>query len=74
MKLGSYLEQIQSKPSDFAALIGVHRSTVIRWVESEKMNVPQHRPSWGHLANIFAATKGAVTANDFVRLTEQRSE
>jgi transcriptional regulator with XRE-family HTH domain len=60
MNLARYLSSKEISDEDFAPLIGVDRATVNR------LRRGRHRPSWETIEKIQAATKGAVTANDFL--------
>jgi DNA-binding transcriptional regulator YdaS (Cro superfamily) len=59
MKLSDYLARKNETRDAFGKRVGAHAVTVTRWVTGSL------RPSWEHLAEIEAATDGAVTANDF---------
>lgn len=59
MKLSDYLEERGLKDEDFAALIGVDRTTVSR------LRRTGQRPSQQTLEAIVAHTGGKVSANDF---------
>lgn len=60
MKLASYLAKHDMKPKDFAELIGVDRTTVIRYVAGART------PSAKAMAKIAAVTNGKVRPNDWV--------
>ena len=64
MNLGQYLAEEKIKPASFAATLGVPASTVARWVS--RARVP--RLEW--LAKIEEATKGQVTASDFMAVQQ----
>ena len=66
MRLADYLSANKLSAAEFAARIGVHRSTVSRWLEPVREGGEVFRPSWDLLAKIRDATDGVVTANDFV--------
>ncbi|HRD79055.1 MAG TPA: helix-turn-helix transcriptional regulator [Hyphomicrobiaceae bacterium] len=66
MRLTDYLAQEKLSAAEFAARIGVHRSTVSRWIEPVISGGVPFRPSWEQIAKIRDVTGGAVTANDFV--------
>lgn len=66
MKLGDYLNGKNLSAAEFAAKIGVHRSTVSRWLEPVGNAGEVFRPSWEQIVKIQDETGGAVTANDFV--------
>jgi transcriptional regulator with XRE-family HTH domain len=66
MKLDAYLEQKNMPVEQFADLIGVHRTSVYRFIKG--LAFP--RPST--LKRITQETGGRVTANDFVALIPQR--
>jgi DNA-binding transcriptional regulator YdaS (Cro superfamily) len=59
MLLSAYLEQTGKTYSQFATEIGVEPTTVYRWIRGDRF--PRK-----HLQDIAKATKGKVTANDFV--------
>lgn len=59
MKLSTYLETNGLSDADFAALIGVDRSSVTR------MRAGNQTPSLRTMQTIAEKTGGAVTANDF---------
>lgn len=60
MKLSDYLKRHKIDRQHFAAEIGVDRVSVYRWETGKAFPIR-------HLQKIIAATKGKVTANDFVR-------
>ena len=60
MRLAEYLAASNLSDAEFADRVGVHKSTVGRWVAGAV------RPAWDQLPKITAATDGQVTANDFV--------
>ena len=66
MKLSDYLAKQNETRDAFGKRVGAHAVTVTRWVTGSL------RPSWEHLAEIEAATDGAVTAND-LKLPPRRS-
>ncbi len=66
MKLAAYLDQKRMTAADFALLIGVHKSTVSRWVDPDSSTGVEHRPGWDLLKKIKQVTDGAVTADDFM--------
>lgn len=59
MKLASFLQQAEIKPSEFARQIGVPRQTLHRYLAGERT------PRSEVLNRIRDVTKGAVTPNDF---------
>ena len=61
MKLSDYMSLTQMTDEQFAKLVNRDRSRVHRWMNGKA------RPDWDALALIGDVTKGAVTANDFVR-------
>lgn len=63
MKLRAYLDTNGLNHTQFAALIGVSKTTVGRWLSS---NGRVERPRWHQLAKIKLVTDGAVTADDFM--------
>jgi transcriptional regulator with XRE-family HTH domain len=62
MKLSDWLETNRMSASEFAEIIGVHRSTVGRWADPKYTG----RPWRDLMAKIAKATNGQVTANDFM--------
>lgn len=60
MKLTDYLSQHGVSDGEFAASIGVDRSSVSR------MRRGITRPDWPTIERIIEATNGSVTANDFI--------
>lgn len=66
MTLSEWLKAKDVTTSAFAEQIGVKRQSVHRYLEGERL------PRRDVLAKIHQATKGAVTANDF--LSSQPSE
>ena len=62
MKLSEWLRSNDVSPADFAGRVGVHRSTVGRWIDPRS----DAKPDWDVLPRIIEATDGAVTANDFL--------
>lgn len=66
MRLGDYLCKKGLSAAEFAACIGVHRSTVSRWLEPVEPGGQIFRPSWDQISKIRDATAGAVTADDFL--------
>ena len=69
MKLADYLNSRAMSAAEFADVLGVHRSTVSRWIEPVSDGDVVFRPSWEQIAKIREATQGQVTANDFVDAT-----
>lgn len=63
--MGDWLQENGKTPAKFADEIGVAKSTVGRWVDPT-IKVMPHRD---HLQLIGAATRGAVTAHDFIDAT-----
>lgn len=61
MTLAEYLEKHDLKPTQFAELVRVPASTIIRIMNGER------EPRLGTIARIEAATKGAVTVSDFYK-------
>jgi transcriptional regulator with XRE-family HTH domain len=60
MKLQAYLAEHRLDDLQFATVIGRDRSTVYR------LRTGRTRPDWQTIAAIVEATKGAVTADDFM--------
>lgn len=60
MKLKDYLEKHDLSWSEFGAIIGVTDISVGRYIRGDR------RPDWAVVDRIAKATKGAVTANDWV--------
>lgn len=60
MKLSHYLKRHKIDRQQFAETIGVDRVSVYRWETGKAFPIR-------HLGKIIAATKGKVTANDFVQ-------
>ena len=61
MKLREYLRLQNQKPEDFAKEVKVSKSAVAMWMRGERL------PRREKLEKIAEITKGAVTANDFLR-------
>jgi DNA-binding transcriptional regulator YdaS (Cro superfamily) len=59
MKLAAWLNDRSMSAAEFADKVGVHRSTVGRWIDGEV------KPSWDQLPKIQELTAGQVTPNDF---------
>ncbi len=59
MKLPVYLETQRLTRAAFAAQVKAHPVTVTKWCTGALL------PSWGNMARIREATRGAVTAADF---------
>lgn len=59
MTLADYMTAKKLTDAEFAALVGVNRSTISRL---RRLN---QRPSFETMAAITQATRGKVTANDF---------
>tara|TARA_R110000868_G_scaffold936_4_gene7152 strand:- start:1551 stop:1784 length:234 start_codon:yes stop_codon:yes gene_type:complete len=66
MKLGTYLTRMDKTRAQFAAEIGVDLVTVGRYVTGAR------RPRWEIMARIAEATKGQVTADDFLDAAKPR--
>ena len=64
MRLAEWLNDRNMSAAEFADKLGVHRSTVGRWLNDGAVG-SGHRPSWEQLAKIKIITNGSVTANDF---------
>lgn len=66
MKLADYLETVGETHEAFAARIGVSQVTITRYINGRRLPRPHV------LTRIVSATKGAVTANDFLFAAETR--
>ena len=66
MKLADYLTERDLSAAEFAFRIGVHRSTVSRWLEGSTNGGAVARPSWDQIIKVHEETGGLVTANDFM--------
>ena len=66
MTLADYLHDRRISAAEFAEKLGVHRSTVSRWILPPSDGGETYRPSWDQIANISRVTYGLVTANDFM--------
>ncbi|KAB2918488.1 MAG: helix-turn-helix transcriptional regulator [Hyphomicrobiaceae bacterium] len=62
MRLCDWLKAGNMSGVEFADKIGVHRSTVSRWLAGTA------KPRWDELPKIERATDGKVMANDFVSI------
>ncbi|HDZ73750.1 MAG TPA: XRE family transcriptional regulator [Aurantimonas coralicida] len=60
MKLKDYLAGRKVSIAEFAKRIGVSHEAVRRYINRER------RPDWDVLERIVKATKGAVSADDFL--------
>lgn len=65
MKLGDYLKEKRLTTTEFAAMIGVDRTTVGRWL-GPGADGKMIRPGWEVMSHIAAATGGQVMPNDFM--------
>jgi len=65
MKLAAYLESQNITPEQFSDRVGVHKTTVYRWLRGARRPTDE-----GTLSRIYVETKGAVTANDFFSVNE----
>lgn len=65
MKLVEYLKEKHLTTEAFAALIGVDRTTVGRWLGPDG-NGKVIRPRWDVMDQIAAVTGGQVMPNDFM--------
>lgn len=59
MQLSQYLEDRNMKPKAFAEIIGVHRSSIVRFCDGTRL------PDLDTIKRIHDATAGAVRAEDF---------
>ena len=59
MQLDKWLKREEISPKAFGKEMGVEYLAVYRWANHK--NIPSH----GYMEDIFKATKGAVTPNDF---------
>lgn len=66
MTLADYLTDRRITAAEFAEKLGVHRSTVSRWIGPPSDDGETFRPSWDQLSKIKDLTGGLVTANDFM--------
>lgn len=66
MTLADYLNDRRISAAEFAEKLGVHRSTVSRWILPPSEDGETFRPSWDQIAKIMDLTGGLVTANDFM--------
>lgn len=64
MHLGTYLEKQKLSPAKFAEMIGVHRTSVVRFRDGTR------RPDLQTIQRIHEVTKGKVTAKDFFSPSE----
>jgi predicted transcriptional regulator len=62
MKLDRWLKRNKVTPEDFAKTIGVHETTVYRFLQGISF------PKSGNLRRIAEATAGSVQANDFMNV------
>jgi transcriptional regulator with XRE-family HTH domain len=60
MTLDQFLTKKRISTTEFADKIGMHQTSIWR------IRNGKQRPDWDAVERIMAATKGAVTANDFV--------
>ena len=74
MTLADYLNDRRISAAEFAEKLGVHRSTVSRWILPPSDGGETYRPSWDQIANISRLTGGLVTANDFMPSLEPVSQ
>ena len=64
MKLKDYLAKVNMRPTAFAREIGVAPTTVTRWIRGHR------HPEMRAVQKIIKATRGRVTANDFLPLAD----
>lgn len=64
MTLENYLKSVGKSPEKFGAEIGVYGSTIRRYIYGERF------PRTAVLQKIIKATKGRVTADDFLASAE----
>lgn len=69
MKLETYIARQGLTQAEFAELADVPQPTISRLLTGYSL-----RPSWKTLAKIHAATKGAVSAGDFLKSQLQAAE
>jgi putative transcriptional regulator len=62
MRLQEYLTKTSTSRADFALQIGVSAETVRRYLSGQRF------PDWSVVHKIVEATKGEVTANDFLKV------
>lgn len=67
MKLKQYLKEADLTHKAFGERIGATEHAVKKWARGERVPRPEH------MASIFSATGGIVTANDFFASEEQGS-
>jgi transcriptional regulator with XRE-family HTH domain len=60
MRLSEFLAKRQMSPESFAALVGVHPTTIYRLLNGATI------PKRGNLTKILAATEGDVTVSDLM--------
>ena len=65
MRLDAYLEKTQIPVGEFAHAIGVHRTSVYRFMTGLSF------PKRVTLMRIASVTGGRVTANDFIALSQE---
>lgn len=66
MRLAEYLSENNLTHERFAEIVGVSRPTVTHWLRGGRI------PEFQHLQRVIEVTSGAVTANDFINLPEDR--
>lgn len=60
MRLTDYLSTHGISIGEFATEVGVNQTTIYRFINGSR------RPSWDAMAAIYKATKGAVSAEDWL--------
>jgi predicted transcriptional regulator len=60
MTLAEFLSEKKMRPTEFAARLRVHPSTVMRWIDGDRM------PNISMIVRIEDVTNGRVRALDFV--------
>jgi DNA-binding transcriptional regulator YdaS (Cro superfamily) len=67
MRLDIYLEKSNTPVKTFAGMIGVHRTSVYRFMKGLAFPRPQT------IEHITQVTQGKVTANDFIAINPRES-
>ncbi len=64
MTLKEYIDNVGVSQAALARKIGVEQASISRWVNGKQY------PDWSLIPEIYKATEGRVTANDFVNYDE----